>query len=64
MRIGLIFGMLLSVQAMLAQRGFVVAPKGMTFGLNGALGKWFTPELGLRGRVQWENGLIPNNGVE
>jgi len=41
-----------------------VIPKGMTFGLNGALGKWFTPELGLRGRVQWENGLIPNNSVE
>ena len=41
-----------------------VIPKGMTFGLNGALGKWLTPELGLRGRVQWENGLIPNNGVE
>jgi hypothetical protein len=36
----------------------------MTFGLNGALGKWFSPEFGLRGRVQWENGLIPNNGVE
>ncbi|ADE82335.1 hypothetical protein PRMUPPPA20_22800 [Xylanibacter ruminicola] len=41
-----------------------VIPKGMTFGLNGALGKWFTPEYGLRGRVQWENGLIPNNSVE
>ena len=41
-----------------------VIPKGMTFGLNGALGKWFSPEFGLRGRVQWENGLIPNNGVE
>ena len=41
-----------------------VIPKGMTFGLNGALGKWFTPEFALRARVQWENGLIPNNGVE
>ncbi len=41
-----------------------VIPKGMTFGLNGAMGKWFTPEFGLRGRVQWDNGLIPNNGVE
>lgn len=41
-----------------------VIPRGMTFGLNGALGKWFSPEFGLRGRVQWENGLIPNNGVE
>lgn len=41
-----------------------VIPKGMVFGLNGAMGKWFTPEFGLRGRVQWDNGLIPNNGVE
>ncbi len=41
-----------------------VIPKGMTFGLNAALGKWFTPEFGVRMRVQWDNGLIPNNGVE
>ena len=41
-----------------------VIPKGMTFGLNGALGKWFTPEFALRARVQWDNGLIPNNGLE
>ena len=41
-----------------------VIPKGMTFGLNGALGKWFTPEYGIRIRGQWENGLIPNNSVE
>ena len=41
-----------------------VIPKGMTFGLNAALGKWFTPEYGLRVRVQWDNGLIPNNGLE
>ena len=44
--------------------GIWVIPKGMMFGLNGALGKWFTPEFGLRGRVQWDNGLIPNNGLE
>ena len=41
-----------------------VIPKGMTFGLNGALGKWFTPEFALRMRVQWDNGLIHNNSVE
>ncbi len=41
-----------------------VIPKGMTFGLNAAMGKWFSPEFALRGRIQWENGLIPNNGVE
>ncbi|SEM54046.1 PAP2 superfamily protein [Prevotella sp. ne3005] len=41
-----------------------VIPKGMTFGLNGAMGKWFTPEYGVKVRVQWDNGLIPNNGLE
>lgn len=41
-----------------------VIPKGMVFGLNGAMGKWFTPEYGLKVRVQWDNGLIPNNSVE
>jgi Membrane-associated phospholipid phosphatase len=41
-----------------------VIPKGMVFGINGAMGKWFTPEFALRGRVQWDNGLIPNNSVE
>jgi hypothetical protein len=41
-----------------------VIPKGMTFGLNVAAGKWFTPEFALRGRVQWENGLIKNSKVE
>lgn len=41
-----------------------VIPKGMVFGLNGAMGKWFTPEYGLKVRVQWDNGLIPNNAVE
>lgn len=41
-----------------------VIPKGMVFGLNGALGKWFTPEYGMKVRVQWDNGLIPNNWVE
>ena len=41
-----------------------VFPKGQTFGLNAAFGKWFTPEFGLRARVQWENGLIENKSLE
>ena len=41
-----------------------VIPKGLTFGLDGAIGKWFTPEFGVRGRVNWENGLIENKNVE
>lgn len=41
-----------------------VIPKGTTFGLNAAAGKWFTPEFGVRGRVQWDNGLIENKSLE
>ena len=41
-----------------------VFPLGQTYGLNVALGKWFTPEFAVRGRVQWENGLIENRKLE
>ena len=41
-----------------------VFPKGKTFGLNGAIGKQFTPEFTLRGRLYWENGLFKNNSLE
>ena len=41
-----------------------VFPKGKTFGLNGALGKWFTPEFGIRGRLFWENGIVKNSHLE
>lgn len=41
-----------------------VFPKGKTFGLNIAAGKWFTPEFAVRARVQWENGLIENKSIE
>lgn len=34
-----------------------VFPNGKSFGINAALGKWFTPGLGLRGRLNWENGI-------
>jgi hypothetical protein len=34
-----------------------VFPNGKTFGANAALGRWFTPELGLRAKVNWENGI-------
>lgn len=34
-----------------------VFPNGKTFGLDAAFGRWFTPELGLRLRVNWENGI-------
>lgn len=41
-----------------------VFPKGKTFGVNLMMGKRFTPEFALRGRVQWENGLIENHHLE
>ena len=31
---------------------------GRTYGIDLAVGKWFTPGLGLRTKVQWENGLF------
>ena len=34
-----------------------VFPNGKTFGVNAAIGRWFTPGLGLRGKVNWENGI-------
>lgn len=34
-----------------------VFPNGKSFGLNVAMGKWVTPVLGLRGRMNWENGI-------
>lgn len=31
--------------------------EGFSWGLDAALGRWFTPEIGLRGRFNWENGI-------
>ena len=41
-----------------------VFPNGKSFGINGAVGKWFTPEIGLRGKLNWENGLIENKSIQ
>lgn len=38
-----------------------VFPNGKTYGINVALGKWFTPEMGVRFRISWDNWLIKNN---
>ncbi len=40
-----------------------VFPKGKSFGVNIALGKWFTPEFGVRGKVNWENGIFKNENA-
>ena len=37
-----------------------VFPNGNTLGINLGIGKWFSPEAGVRGGVNWQNGLIPN----
>jgi hypothetical protein len=37
-----------------------VFPNGSTFGVNLGLGKWFTPEAGVRVGVNWQNGIIGN----
>ncbi len=38
-----------------------VFPNGSTYGLNVGFGKWFTPEAGIRGGVNWQNGVIVNH---
>ena len=39
-------------------------PKGMTFGVDGAFGKYFSPEMGVRFRMNWDNGLVHNSKLE
>lgn len=34
-----------------------VFPNGKSFGLNASVGRWFTPGIGLRARINWENGI-------
>lgn len=34
-----------------------VFPNGKSFGVDVAAGKWFTPAVGYRGKVNWENGI-------
>jgi hypothetical protein len=43
-----------------------VFSKGRSFGLDAAVGKWFSPEIGVRLRANWENGfpLFRNNKLE
>ncbi len=38
-----------------------VFPNGKTFGVDVALGKWFTPQFGIRGVFNWENGIVKND---
>lgn len=38
-----------------------VFPNGNTYGLNIGFGKWFTPEAGVRGGLNWQNGIVVNH---
>ena len=38
-----------------------VFPNGSTYGLNVGFGKWFTPQAGIRGGLNWQNGIIVNH---
>lgn len=38
-----------------------VFPNGKTLGINLGLGKWFTPDVGVRGGLNWQNGLFVNH---
>ena len=38
-----------------------VFPNGSTYGLNVGLGKWFTPEAGVRVGANWQNGVVINH---
>ena len=38
-----------------------VFPNGSTYGFNVGFGKWFTPEAGVRGGLNWQNGIIINH---
>lgn len=40
-----------------------VFPNGKSFGVDIALGKWFTPEFGIRGKLNWENGIFKNDNA-
>ncbi len=37
-----------------------VFPNGKTFGINIGLGKAFTPEVSVRGGINWQNGIVTN----
>lgn len=40
-----------------------VFPNGNTLGVNLGFGKWFTPEIGVRGGFNWQNGIIGNKNL-
>ena len=53
-------GLCMSLQNPYSTNFIHVFPNGNTVGLDLSLGKWFTPEVGVRGGLNWQNGIIPN----
>ena len=51
------FGLDMTLQNPYQSNFSKVFPKGKSFGIDAAIGKWFSPEIGVRGRLNWENGL-------
>lgn len=51
----------LSLQNPYGTNFLYVIPRGSTVGINLALGKWFTPEIGVRDGINWQNGIIGNS---
>lgn len=38
-----------------------VFPNGSTYGINLGIGKWFSPMAGIRGGINWQNGILINH---
>lgn len=59
-------GLDMTLQNVYSQDISKVFPRGKTFGVNAAIGKFFAPEVGLRVRVNWDNGigLLSNDHLE
>lgn len=57
-------GMDMTLQNLYRHNFADVLPKGLSFGMDAAIGKQFSHEIAARLRVKWENGLIPVNGQE
>lgn len=41
-----------------------VFPRGSTLGINLGIGKWFSPEVAVRGGINWQNGIIRNHHAD
>ena len=38
--------------------------KGKTYGINASIGRWFSPEIAAKVRINWDNWLIENDYLE